>query len=76
MMNKTQLATSLYRQGKITEALRIAKGFRLGLTLEEHKAVVLAYECLIHPDFYRMVGVDIDQAIDQGKIIFAEKIAV
>lgn len=28
-----------------------------------------AYECIVHPDFYRQIGVDIPKAIEQGKAI-------
>ena len=31
-----------------------------------------AYECIVHPDFYRQIGVDIQEAIEQGKAIVKE----
>lgn len=31
-----------------------------------------AYECIVHPDFYRQIGVDISKEIEQGKAIVKE----
>lgn len=31
-----------------------------------------AYECIVHPDFYQQIGVDIPEAIEQGKAIVKE----
>ena len=31
-----------------------------------------AYECIVHPDFYRQIGVDISEAIEQGKAVVKE----
>ena len=31
-----------------------------------------AYECIVHPDFYQQIGVNISEAIEQGKAIVKE----
>lgn len=35
-----------------------------------------AYECIVHPDFYRQIGVDIMESINTGKqtltLLFSE----
>lgn len=56
MVKKTDQVRSLVRQGRYKDALRIAKGFRLGITREQSDTIVRAYECMVHPDFYRSIG--------------------
>lgn len=56
MIKKTDQVRSLVRQGRYKDALRIAKGFRLGITREQSDTMVRAYECMVHPDFYRSIG--------------------
>lgn len=74
MVKKTDLAREAYRKGDIKTALRIAKGFRLGLTKEDRDRLARAYECLVHPDFYRMIGKNPDEEIKKGLQVFEEKI--
>lgn len=74
MVKKTELARKLFESGKVKEALRIAKTFRLGLTKEERDALVRGYECMVHPEFYRMLGKDPQAEIERGLQVFKEKI--
>ena len=64
MVKKTQMVKDLVRQGQYKEALRIAKGFRLGITREQSDTMVRAYECMVHPEFYRSIGKNIQECID------------
>ena len=48
------------------EALRIAKDFRINITKEQRSTMARAYECIVHPDFYRQIGTDIPAAINEG----------
>lgn len=72
--SKTSRCVSLYRQGKLKEALKIAKDFQLGVTRLDRKALALAYECLVHPEFYVQLGVNLDQAVAAGKEIIEARI--
>lgn len=48
MVKKTDQVRSLVRQGRYKDALRIAKGFRLGITREQSDTMVRAYECIVY----------------------------
>lgn len=72
MVKKTQMVKVLVRQGKYKEALRIAKSFRLGITREQSDAMVRAYECMVHPDFYRSIGKNIQECIDGGVSVLCQ----
>lgn len=49
------------------KALRIAKDFRLGITKAQRDEMSRAYECIVHPEFYRQIGTDIPAAIARGQ---------
>lgn len=76
MIKKTVMAVGLYDEGKLKEALRIAKTFTIGLTRAEHKQIVRAYECMIHADFYRQIGKDPKKEITDGVNVFINKIYI
>ncbi len=65
-MKKTELVVEAVKNGDYKKALRIAKGFRIGVTQEQRDKMSIAYECMIYPDFYRQIGVSIDRAINKG----------
>ena len=44
MVKKTDKVRSMVRQGRYKDALRIEKGFRLGITREQRDTMVRAYE--------------------------------
>lgn len=52
--------------------LRIAKGFRLGITREQSDTIVRAYECMVHPDFYRSIGKNTQECIDGGVAVLCQ----
>lgn len=74
MIKKTDLAVGEFEKGNVKEALRMAKGFKIGLTNEEHKQMVLGYECMVHDGFYKQIGKDPAKEIKKGIKVFCEKI--
>ena len=72
MVKKTQMVKDLVRQRQYKEALRIAKGFRLGITREQSDTMVRAYECMVHPEFYRSIGKNIQECIDGGVSVLCQ----
>lgn len=66
MERKSDAVRRLLREGKQKEALRIAKGFRLGITLQQQRDMSMAYECIVHPAFYASLGMDTEQIINNG----------
>ena len=73
METKTAQAVRLFQSGETKKALAIAKTWRLGLTKPERDALVLAYECMVHPDFYQKLGTDTEKSIEEGCALFAQK---
>lgn len=63
---KSDTVRRLTRSGEYKKALRIAKGFRLGITREQSDKMGIAYECMVHPQFYEQLGFVIDEKIDDG----------
>lgn len=66
MERKTDRVRSLVAAGDYKEALRIAKDFHLGISKFESDLMKRGYECLVHPDFYKSLGVDIDRTVRLG----------
>ena len=65
-MNKSDAVRALVSAGDYKKALAIASNFRLGITKEQSSTMKRAYECIVHPDFYRSIGVDIAEAVNHG----------
>ena len=72
MVKKSDQVREAVAQQDWKKALRIAKDFRLGITREQHSVITRAYECIVHPDFYRQLGKDIEFEISRGKEIVAQ----
>lgn len=66
MKRKSDIVREAVAAGNFKEALRIAKGFRIKITAEQRDTMCRAYECIVHPDFYRQLGTDIPAAINAG----------
>ena len=49
-----------------SKALRIAKDFRINVTKAQRDTMARAYECIVHPEFYKQIGIDIPRAIEKG----------
>lgn len=65
-MTKTEMTRSLLSQNKVKEALREAKGFRIGVTKEQRSVMTRAYECIVYPGFYESIGKNISDCIEAG----------
>lgn len=72
MIKKSDIVKEAVREQDWKKALQIAKDFHIGVTQEQRSKMARAYECIVHPDFYRQIGVDIPEAIEQGKTIVKE----
>lgn len=66
MYRKTDEVRAAVAGGDLKKALRIAKGFRINVTADQRSAMSLAYECIVHPQFYQQIGTDITGAINDG----------
>lgn len=72
MIKKSEIVRAAVQKQDWKKALQIAKDFRIGVTQEQRDKMARAYECIVHPDFYRQIGVDVLEAIEQGKAIVKE----
>lgn len=72
MIKKSDIVREAVRKQDWKKALQIAKDFRIGITPEQRSKMARAYECIVHPDFYKQIGVDISDAIEQGKTVVKE----
>lgn len=66
MKRKSDAVRELVAEGNYKKALSIAKGFKIGFTKEEQSTMTRAHECMVHPGFYRQLGIDEEQAIADG----------
>ena len=74
METKTQKAVQLFKNGKIKDALRIFKTFRIDFTKEEKRTMEIAYEALCgRVSFYKSLGIDIDEMIASAKETITQK---
>ena len=67
MTKKTDIVRQAMKSGEWKKALRIAKGFRINVTKEQRERMSRAYECIVHPEFYRQIGIDVMKSIESGK---------
>lgn len=72
MIKKSELVKVAVWEQDWKKALQIAKDFRVGVTQGQREKVARAYECIVHPDFYQQIGVNIPEAIEQGKAVVKE----
>jgi hypothetical protein len=66
MTKKTDIVRKAVIEGDFKKALQIAKGFRIGITKEQRDIMTRAYECIVHPEFYTQLGIDVSAAIEKG----------
>ncbi len=69
---KTDRVRRLIREGDMKAALRIAKGFTRGITYGQQHAMSMAYECIVHPEFYRQLGIDTQECVRKGVEVVRE----
>lgn len=72
MIRKSDIVKKAVREQDWKKALQIAKDFHIGVTQEQRSKMARAYECIVHPDFYQQIGIDILEAIEQGKEVVKE----
>lgn len=69
-MTKTETVKQMFLSGNRKAALRMAKDFKIGITRQEANDMQLAYECMVHGEFYRQLGMDTDEVIKKGITTF------
>lgn len=74
MEKKSDIVRSAASRGDWKRALRIAKDFRIGLSPTDRDAMARAYECMVHPEFYRQIGKDLDAEIEKGKDVLERRV--
>lgn len=52
------------------QALQAASSFKLGLSTLDQKVLKRGYECIVHPDIYKQMGVVPEKAIADAKAVF------
>lgn len=71
---KTDKVRALLNTGHFKDALTIVKTFRLGFNKEEKRSIQIAYETLSgHGDFYRQLGIKVDEIIEDTKKMLIDK---
>lgn len=76
METKTQIATSLYQQGKIKASMALFSRFKIGFTSEQRRVLQIAYECTgdeRNEAFYESIGVDVGSMTSQAHRIIKTK---
>lgn len=71
MIRKSDAVREAVSESNWKTALKIAKGFKIGISNEDREVMSRAYECMVHPSFYRQIGIDVEEAIRQGKEVVA-----
>ena len=69
MTRKSDVVRAYVKCGRIKEALRVAKTFRLGITRDQAEAMCWAYECIVHPKFYAEIGIDVAEKVKAGTAV-------
>lgn len=69
---KTARAVRLMRAGDVRGALKIVKGFRLGLSVDERRVFGQGYEAVERPEFYRQLGKDPAALIAAARKLFGK----
>ena len=76
METKTQMAISLYQQGKIKASMALFSRFKIGFTPEQRRVLQIAYECTSderNDAFYTSIGIDVGSMISQAHRIIKTK---
>ena len=63
---KSDVVREAVARGDYKKALGIARNFRLGISKEDSDAMKRGFECMVYPDFYRSIGIDIQLEIQNG----------
>ena len=63
---KSDTVRRLVESGDYHCALKIAKGFRLGISREDSGKMTRAFECINNSQFYGSLGYNTNEVIDEG----------
>ena len=69
---KTDVVRNLIAAGDLKAALRGAKDFHIGVSKEQRSVMSRAYEAIVHPEFYRQIGKNIEDCIQAGISVLRE----
>ena len=73
-MSKTDIAKSLFIQGRVKEAFSIFRTFRLSFTHEERRTIQIASDVLNgHSEFYKQIGVNGDDFVKKAVSLIKNK---
>ncbi len=72
MIRKSDIVREAVKAEDWKKALRLAKEFRINVSKEQRDTMAMAYECMVHPDFYRQIGVDVPEAVAKGKAVVSQ----
>lgn len=73
MISKTEQAVQAFKAGDVKLALKLASGFRLGITQQESKTLKRGYECIVHPRTYMQMGIVPEAAVSEACTVFQRK---
>lgn len=63
---KSRMVREAVARQDFKKALSIAKDFHIGISSEQRRKMALAYECMVHEQFYKSLGRDTEQAKAEG----------
>ena len=66
LVKQTDIVREAVKAGEWKKALRIAKDFRINVTKEQRDAMARAYECMVHPEFYRQLRYRYSRSDSEG----------
>ena len=72
MVRKSDLVRAAVSRSDFKTALKLAKDFKIGITREQASKMARAYECMLYPEFYRQLGINLVDAIEEGKAIVSK----
>lgn len=67
LVKQSDIVREAVKAGEWRKALQIAKDFRINVTKAQRDEMARAYECMVHPEFYKQIGTDIPGTIAKGK---------
>ena len=68
---KTSQAVTAFKNGDTKRALKLASGFKLGLSKAQSNVLKKGYECIVWPDQYRSMKQDPEKCIAEAVKLFA-----
>ena len=69
MKKKTDIVREAVKARNYKAALKLAKDFRINVNADQREVMTRSYECIVHPEFYRQIGVNLNEAIERGQSV-------